>query len=85
MKMMGVTWGEQHYIFAYANDLATEPQPDQREVIICEMSDHIDQLTTGRGRYKEALERIAANIPASRQNTPITYLQGIAKEALEPK
>jgi hypothetical protein len=45
MKMMVVTWGGQHYVFAYANELATESQPDQREVIICEMSDHIDQLT----------------------------------------
>lgn len=33
-------------------------------------------------RLREALERIAGPVPASRQSTPVSYLQGIAREAL---
>jgi hypothetical protein len=40
-------------------------------------------LASASLRYQSALDQIASSIPASRQNTPISYLQGIAKEALE--
>lgn len=40
-------------------------------------------LASDSVRYQSALNQIASSIPASRQNTPVSYLQGIAKAALE--
>jgi hypothetical protein len=42
-----------------------------------------DSILAENKKLNEALERIASDIPASRQNTPVSYLQGIAKAALE--
>jgi hypothetical protein len=44
MKMQGVTWKGQHYIFAYESDTASEPALDFREVMICQMDDRISEL-----------------------------------------
>lgn len=44
MNMQGVSWKGKYYVFPYELNTPSEPLPDYREVMICQMSDHIETL-----------------------------------------
>lgn len=44
MLMQGVVWKGKGYIFSKEAETSSETSPDFREVMICEMSDYIEEL-----------------------------------------
>ena len=44
MKMQVVEWRGNYYVFGYENETGSESAPDEREVMVCQMADKLEEL-----------------------------------------
>ncbi len=58
MNMQGVSWKGKHYAFPYEQSTPSEPLPDYREVMICQMSDRIETLEEQISELKNTLHLV---------------------------